>query len=259
MLDRVQRSWGFVSGFLVASVLFGSLAMAADVVQKDIWVSYLPLKYIFDGVEKMPPADQQGFTLNGRTYVPLRFLAESLGKTVDYDGQTYSIYVGRRPAALPAYWEGFTTEGEGLLRVEYYQKGLLDVAGYEAPNSLLVTAFVPSGDAPESEQSVRLVKDFPVDQKFRSITGKLFTPIHYFGDGKDRRMGHLLFMDENNRVIHKTDTLTTALLEIPFDIPVSTVNRVRVYIVMYQADGLPYGDQLLATQLGVSNFQLNLK
>lgn len=38
-----------------------------------------------------------GFVYEGTTYVPLRFMAESLGKEVAWDGKTSSIFVGRNP------------------------------------------------------------------------------------------------------------------------------------------------------------------
>lgn len=260
MFGRLRHGWGFLSGFVVASFLFGSLATAADITQKDIRVSYLPLKYIVDGTELAPPADQQGFTFNGRTYVPLRFLAESLGKKVEYDPATYGIYVGRRPSPMPAMWQGFTTQGAGLLKAEYYQEGVVNTRGEAISNSLLLTATTLKDTNPTgTEQTIQLVKDFQVGQQYGNITGKLITPVHYFGDLKERKIGHLVFMDENNRVIHKTDTLTSSLMEVPFDIPIATVNRVRIFVVIYQTEGLPQGEDLLATQMGVADFLLHAK
>lgn len=34
-----------------------------------------------------------GFIYNGRTYVPLRSIAETLGKEVKWEGETKSIYI----------------------------------------------------------------------------------------------------------------------------------------------------------------------
>jgi hypothetical protein len=51
----------------------------------------------FDGEQKIPPKNQEGFVYQGTTYVPLRFVAESLGKEVEWDQETLSIYVGKKP------------------------------------------------------------------------------------------------------------------------------------------------------------------
>jgi hypothetical protein len=41
--------------------------------------------------------NQEGFVYKGTTYVPLRFVAESLGKKVEWDQERLSIYVGKKP------------------------------------------------------------------------------------------------------------------------------------------------------------------
>jgi len=83
-------SW-FVTGCLVGIMLCSSVALAAPVVAESA-----VFHYFFHGVEKTPPADQQGLVVNGRAYVPLRFVAESLNLPVDYDAATKTIYVGAR-------------------------------------------------------------------------------------------------------------------------------------------------------------------
>lgn len=78
------------AGFLVGTVLFSSVAFAATRIN----VTFLPLNFYFDGIVKAPPQGQQSFIYNGTTYVPLRFMADAMGKTVTYVPKTYSLYVG---------------------------------------------------------------------------------------------------------------------------------------------------------------------
>lgn len=68
-----------------------------------ISVSLLPLKFFFNGQEKVLPEGQQGFIYNGTTYVPLRFVGEALDKKVSYQGKDYSIYVDDKPSAPTTY------------------------------------------------------------------------------------------------------------------------------------------------------------
>ncbi|MCI3919926.1 stalk domain-containing protein [Paenibacillus sp. TRM 82003] len=82
--------------FLCGSIFFSGVSFAANSASS-IEVNFLPLKYFFDGTEKLAPKAQQGFVYNGTTYVPLRFIAEALGKEVGWDGKTSSIFVGEQP------------------------------------------------------------------------------------------------------------------------------------------------------------------
>ncbi|MCZ8513010.1 peptidylprolyl isomerase [Paenibacillus filicis] len=104
---------GLVLGLSLGVMLTGSVAYASGT---QIEVYFKSLKYMFDGVEKKPTADQgQGFIYNGTTYVPLRFVSEALGKEVGYDGDTGTIWVGRKVdlgTVVAAYNGGQVTQGE---------------------------------------------------------------------------------------------------------------------------------------------------
>ncbi|MGE8035413.1 stalk domain-containing protein [Lysinibacillus sp. NPDC093692] len=64
---------------------------------KKISVFQDTINYYFDKVEKKPQAGQSGFIYEGTTYVPMRFVAESLGKKVTWDGKSKSVYIGDVP------------------------------------------------------------------------------------------------------------------------------------------------------------------
>lgn len=92
---------GFVLG-IVFTVLVVTLAVPAfaALTAKDIQV-YTGLDIYVDGVE-MKPTDANGnpvevFAYNGTTYVPLRAVSQSLGKAVNYDGGTQTVYIGEIP------------------------------------------------------------------------------------------------------------------------------------------------------------------
>ena len=85
----------FIAGLLVGMMLMTGAVYAAG---GKIEVSLQSLKYYFDGVEKTP--NSQGFIYNGTTYVPIRFMAETLGKEVTWDGEKNAIYIGQKPEGL---------------------------------------------------------------------------------------------------------------------------------------------------------------
>ena len=103
---------------LVLTIFFSGVVFASNF-NKTIEVTYLPLKYFFDGVQKQPPEGQSGFVYNGTTYVPLRFIGETLGQEVGWDGKSYSIYIGEQPGGEVTYLSDMKTITSERRRCEF--------------------------------------------------------------------------------------------------------------------------------------------
>ncbi|SCX80983.1 Copper amine oxidase N-terminal domain-containing protein [Paenibacillus polysaccharolyticus] len=113
------------SGIILGSVLFTGVSYAATTA--NIGVNFLPLKFFVDGVEKRMPEGQQGFVYKGTTYVPLRFVSESLGKSVGYDAPSYSVYVGKPKEGTITYLEQMkphASDNKGSKAVETFTTNL---------------------------------------------------------------------------------------------------------------------------------------
>jgi len=113
-MSKLKRLKDVSVGVVLGGMLFSGVSYAASAT--NIEVFFQPLKYFFDGIEKKAPQDQQGFVYKGTTYVPLRFVSESLGKKVGYEGKTSSIYVGKQLEGQKTYLEDlrtFTKSGNG--------------------------------------------------------------------------------------------------------------------------------------------------
>jgi hypothetical protein len=68
------------------------------------------------------PTEGSGFIYDGVTYVPLRFLSEALGKKVEWDDATSTIWMGDRTAAdavVATYQGGQVTKSEFDTLVQY--------------------------------------------------------------------------------------------------------------------------------------------
>jgi hypothetical protein len=61
--------------------------------QASVKLSVTPLqaKLVFDGKEKKLPAGQEVFNYNGSLYVPIRFLAESVGTEIGWDAKSKTV------------------------------------------------------------------------------------------------------------------------------------------------------------------------
>lgn len=84
---------GFVCGIVTAAILGTGFVFAAgqwktiDVLENDITV-------MVDGQQ----VTESNFVYNDRTYLPLRAVAEAVGKPVEYDEATNTAYIGTMPS-----------------------------------------------------------------------------------------------------------------------------------------------------------------
>lgn len=77
----------------IALIIPVGQAFSADT-SKTIKVSFAPIHYVVDGADYAPPEAQLGFiSSEGNTYVPLRFVASILNKTVAWDGPNSKVTV----------------------------------------------------------------------------------------------------------------------------------------------------------------------
>ncbi len=100
MKKKLSRRVGVLA--LCAALLCGGVFAANTA--KTIEVQYMDIKLVVDGVQ-VTPKDANGavvepFVYNGTTYLPVRAIGEALGKEVDWDGNTRTVYVGKVPGKV---------------------------------------------------------------------------------------------------------------------------------------------------------------
>lgn len=102
MKDKIK---GLVVGALIGTAITGTAAYASSTAQ--IEVLFRPLTILFDGVEKAPTKGTP-FIYEGSTYVPLRFISETLGKEVGWNDETGTITIDEPGAGkvLASYKDG---------------------------------------------------------------------------------------------------------------------------------------------------------
>jgi len=92
---------GLVMGLVIAMI--PTLASASTGTQ-NLLVTYSNIKLYVDGT-LITPKDPNGnivepFIYNGTTYLPVRAVSQALGKTVNWDGKTSSVYIGAMPGQI---------------------------------------------------------------------------------------------------------------------------------------------------------------
>ena len=81
-----------IIGFILGNILFGIFCYASNNIL-NINIVLQPLKYFFNETEVKITDDYISFIYDGHTYVPLRFIAESLNKNVDWNEENLSIFI----------------------------------------------------------------------------------------------------------------------------------------------------------------------
>ena len=97
---KFQRMRDFVMGAVTASLVLGVTPAAfAKVASMNIPVQYNNIKVLVDGEELR--TEKEPFLYDGTTYLPLRAVAEAVGKEVSWDSATKTAVLSGGAAELP--------------------------------------------------------------------------------------------------------------------------------------------------------------
>lgn len=119
MERKSKRSWTgrLAAGVAILALLCGTALAASTIRTAQIEANYMGIRLVVDGIE-VTPKDVNGaivepFASEGTTYLPVRAVANALGKEVSWDGETKTVYIGPKPGEkenwmrkLPPYQVG---------------------------------------------------------------------------------------------------------------------------------------------------------
>jgi len=93
--NMYKRLQGVIVGIIIGSMFAGGIAYAST---RSVEASFNNIKIVVDG-KMIIPKDGNGnavepFSVNGTTYLPVRAVAEALGKEVYWDGPNSTLYLG---------------------------------------------------------------------------------------------------------------------------------------------------------------------
>ncbi len=94
---KYHRLKDMLLGAMVATLIVGAVPIAyAKVADTMIPVSYNSIKVLVDGKELK--TDKEPFTYDGTTYLPVRAVAEAVGKEVKWDSATKTVTLNNKEA-----------------------------------------------------------------------------------------------------------------------------------------------------------------
>lgn len=106
-MKKTHTIRAFLAGVLVTLFVVGIVPSTLAAGGKNVEV--FPGVNIYIDDQKLNPTDANGnpveaFIYNGTTYLPVRAVSEALGKPVQWEGATSSVYVGKHSSDRPAVW-----------------------------------------------------------------------------------------------------------------------------------------------------------
>jgi hypothetical protein len=104
MINNKEKRNAFILGIVVTLLvltIFIPVTALAESMTKTISITYNNIKIIIDG-NSVEPKDANGnkvepFIYNGTTYLPVRAVGEAIGKEVNWDSITKTVYLGENP------------------------------------------------------------------------------------------------------------------------------------------------------------------
>ncbi|MDQ0114330.1 NPCBM/NEW2 domain-containing protein [Paenibacillus harenae] len=228
-----EKFKGFILGCILMSMLMGTVAYAATT-STSIEVFFRDLKYKIDGLDKVPSAGK-GFIYEGTTYVPLRFIGESLGKSVEWDGKTGTIWVGKKEGKhtelTSLKFARYDVEGSARMWTDAEEDGTLSVAGVNFQKGISGRVYNVTG--PERKASI----DYNLNGKYTKLTAivgmddasqnaNATGTIRIIGDGKELKVISSLRGGDNPSNI-EVDVANVLKLQIVFEADTNENNKVE--------------------------------
>jgi len=231
MKKRIQ---GIIIGFLTATLLSGITVWAATGSQS-ISVTYRNIKLYVDGA-LITPKDVSGnivepFIYNGTTYLPVRAVGEALGKQVDWDGDTSSVYVGGMP-------------NRPALEVPLYNKPYFEIgdsAGYLASGNITYNSIKiytnKYNKLDNSQYSYINYVSYHINMAATKFKATLTSPQLYSGDNHPELV-YKIYGD--NKLLYTSPIMTPSVDSIPVAVDISGFMDLKIETDLATVGGYTY-------------------
>ena len=208
---------------LVVMMAFGAMAIpvVAAVIQKQITVATGVNIYVDD--TKLNPTDVNGnpvevFIYNGTTYLPVRSVAEAVGKPVLWDGKTRSVYLGKHDTDEPAVM---------LHELDYFDRSS-EFRTYRDVKDNLGNSydygFASRGSGWQT---------YNINGKYTKMKGKYILSYEY----RDTNYENRFKVYGDGKLIYNSTVMTSGVFPIDFEIDLRGVLELKIEIDKYSYGG----------------------
>lgn len=172
------RSKEFLMGIVFTLVLVSAVnVFASGPIKKQIDVVYNNIKLVVDGKPVSFGKDSAGNRIeplihNGTTYLPIRSVGEAIGKRVDWDGTTQTVYLGEKPGEISFMTETikpYNYSGHGFRIYELKSSDKLSIAGKEYTTGYLAQHSNSVSAGSRATLGTASAK-FNLDSKYKTLT-----------------------------------------------------------------------------------------
>ena len=207
-----KRLQGLIAGVLIGATITGGVVFAAntttlyDVIANGI-------KIVIDG-QKLNPTDANGnkvepIIYNGTTYLPVRAVANALGKAVYWDGPNYTVYLGNMDGGL----EYPTIEIEDMISISddiEQTDRLTDNYGNRYSRAII------SGGYGYTAQ-------YLLNMKYSKFKATLYVP-----EGEDDDIASYLTIEADGKTVYTSPKMNNASRPIDIDVDVTGCNDIKI-------------------------------
>ena len=218
-----ERLKGFLAGVCVTALVAGTVTVFAQTID----VAMGGIKVYWDGVEKTlydaNGSKVEPMIYKGTTYVPLRAMSNLMGKEVDWDQQTLSVYVGEKPVSETTPLEQFPSD-----KIDYANVSVLtgQDATFKLKDETVQCSNLLLAYGSSKHYSANM---YILNGQYSRFVGKAVMPYENVGASQE---GHIIFSsvgnDGSRNEIAKYDFRQT---QDPIDIDVNLTGVVNLQIL----------------------------
>ncbi|MCC8169304.1 MAG: hypothetical protein LIO59_02880 [Oscillospiraceae bacterium] len=231
---------GFVTGAAAALTAATMVTAFAEPVEQIINAYFGDYRIIIDGADKSDaPDDSKPFIYNGRTYVPLRYIGEAMGKQVLWDGDTSTIYINDEGTKREDVY--FSAIGYDSIETTDSYHISSDSGIYLNNEEKTVYLFVNSSWSDWSYTS-------SITYNLNGIAKKVLGEVDMSETSNDAAEGKVVFYDQNDKVLYELPTMRSATETAEFEFDVSGVLQLRAEFITSSAS-------TGKTQINLKNFR----
>lgn len=218
---------GFLIGMIVTVLLTTTVFAATG---QNIEIVYGVVKSIIIDGEDKTPTEQKNmpFVYNGTTYVPVRYISESMNKKVSWDGNTGTIFIGDlQKKSSYFYKKGFAESTDMIIVRE-------DIRGVALVNDFNWGKYTKGEDG-----NIKYFKEsitYNLNGDVEKVEGSI-DMLNEFGkrdsdnEGNKKVSGQVRIYDSNDNIVYKSEFVR--LESDPIDFEIDTKNMLNIKFELY--------------------------